>query len=69
MLLTWTPRGYVSIEGVQGRYFLPFMPALMLVARNRRLTWEGDAWHGLIYAGFVGQILTIMYLIKAVLVL
>ena len=69
MLLTWTPRGYVSIEGVQGRYFLAFMPALMLVVRKRRVTWEGDAQRGLMYAGFVGQILTIMYLIKAVLVL
>lgn len=69
MLLTWTPRGYVSIEGVQGRYFIPFMPALMLVARNRRITWEGSAERGLMYAGFIGQILAVMYLIKAVLVL
>ena len=69
MLLTWTPRGYVSIEGVQGRYFIPLMPALLLVLRNSRLTWDRCAQRGLIYAGFIGQILAVMYLIKGVLVL
>ena len=69
MLLTWTPYGNVSIEGVQGRYFIPFMPALMLLARNTRLTWDRSAERGLMYAGFIGQILAVMYLIKAVLVL
>ena len=69
MLLTWTPRGYVSIEGVQGRYLIPLMPALLLVLRNPRLTWDRCAQRGLIYAGFIGQILAVMYLIKGVLVL
>ena len=69
MLLTWTPYGNVSIEGVQGRYFIPFMPALMLLARNTRLTWDRSAERGLMYAGFIGQLLAVMYLIKAVLVL
>ena len=69
MLLTWTPRGYVSIEGVQGRYFIPLMPALLLVLRNPRLTWDRCAQRGLIYAGFIGQILAVMYLNKGVLVL
>ena len=69
MLLTWTPYGNVSIEGVQGRYFIPFMPALMLLARNRRLTWDRSPERGLMYAGFIGQLLAVMYLIKAVLVL
>lgn len=69
MLLTWTPRDHISIEGVQGRYFIPFMPALMLLLRNGRLTWKGSAEKGLMYAGLVGQLLTVIYLIKAVLIL
>lgn len=69
MLLTWTPRGHISIEGVQGRYFIPMMPALMVLLRNKTLTWERSPERGLLYAGFAGQILTIMYLIKAVLIL
>ncbi len=69
MLLTWTPYGNISIEGVQGRYFIPFMPVLMLLVRNKRLVWEHSPERGLMYAGFIGEILAIMYLIKAVLVL
>ena len=69
MLLTWTPRDHISIEGVQGRYFIPFMPAFLLVLRNGRLTWNRPAERGLLYAGLVGQLLTVVYLIKAVLIL
>ncbi len=69
MLLTWTPRDYISIEGVQGRYFIPFTLALSLIGRNGRLMYERSIDRGLMYAGFVGQLLTVMYLIKAVLIL
>ena len=69
MLLTWTPKDYISIEGVQGRYFIPFMLALSLAGRNGRLMYEKSIDRGLMYAGFIGQLLTVMYLIKAVLVL
>ena len=69
MLLTWTPRDHISIEGVQGRYFIPFMPAFLLLLRNGRLTWNRPAERGLLYAGLVGQLLTVVYLIKAVLIL
>ena len=69
MLLTWTPKDHISIEGVQGRYFIPFMPALLLIGRNARLMYEKPVERGLMYAGFIGQLLTVMYLIKAVLVL
>jgi len=69
MLLTWTPKDYISIEGVQGRYFLPFMLALSLVGRNEKLMYQTSPDRGLMYAGFIGQLLTVMYLIKAVLIL
>lgn len=69
MLLTWTPMGNVSIEGVQGRYLIPLLPAFALVGRNRLLMYEKNPERGLVYAAFVGQLLTVMYLIKAVLVI
>ena len=69
MLLTWTPRDHISLEGVQGRYFIPFMPAFLLLLRNGRLTWNRSPERGLLYAGLVGQMLTLTYLIKAVLIL
>lgn len=68
MLLTWTPMGNVSIEGVQGRYLLPLLPAFSLVGRNRLLMYEKNPERGLAYAAFVGQLFTVMCLIKAVLV-
>ena len=69
MLLTWTPRNYISIEGVQGRYFIPFLLALSLLGRNSRLMYEKPVERGLMYTGYIGQLLTVMYLIKAVLIL
>lgn len=34
MLLAWTPVGAKTIEGVQGRYFLPFLPAILFCLKN-----------------------------------
>lgn len=64
MLLTWTPMGNVSIEGVQGRYFIPLLPALGLLFRNERLTFDRPADRGLVAGGFLAQLLTVMYLMK-----
>lgn len=40
-LLTWTPVGFGYVEGVQGRYFLPFLPYLGLARWTRRRPWGG----------------------------
>ena len=37
MLLGWTPIYYRSVEGVQGRYFLPFILLLLLTLKNKKL--------------------------------
>ncbi len=37
MLIAWTPRTSTVIEGVQGRYFLPFLPALLMACKNDRI--------------------------------
>lgn len=42
MLLSWTTRGASEIEGVQGRYFLPVLPLLLLALRNNRITMENS---------------------------
>ena len=34
LFLTWSPAGKGSIEGMQGRYFLPIIPIILLVIRN-----------------------------------
>lgn len=33
--LTWTPVGKTTIDGLQGRYFIPFLPLIFLMFHNR----------------------------------
>lgn len=41
MLIGWTNKGASSIEGVQGRYFLPALPLFLLALRNKKV-WIAD---------------------------
>lgn len=42
MYLSWTPKGKYVIEGVQGRYFLPLLPMilLMVIPNNNKINLE-----------------------------
>lgn len=53
MLLAWTPRSASMIEGVQGRYLLPFLPAVLLTVRNSRVVRTGSDDRGLLYGVMV----------------
>lgn len=66
MLLQWTPMGHVSIEGVQGRYFLPFMLILLTACRNPGLLLSRPADRGIAAAAVSGQLLTLVYVIRQV---
>ncbi|HYC62078.1 MAG TPA: DUF2142 domain-containing protein [Thermoanaerobaculia bacterium] len=39
--LSWTPVGSDTIEGIQGRYFLPIAPLVLLMISARWLRWTG----------------------------
>lgn len=67
MLLQWTPMGHVSVEGVQGRYFLPFMLILLTACRNRIVLLNRKIDRGIAAATVAGQLLTLTYMIKYVL--
>lgn len=41
MLLAWTPLSYRAIEGVQGRYFLPALPLLLISFMNPKTNYSG----------------------------
>ena len=69
MLLSWTPFGYVSIEGVQGRYFTPLLLLVSLLGRNRFLLMNENRDREIFTAGMVLQLLTVIYLIKALIVI
>ncbi|MBS6396813.1 MAG: DUF2142 domain-containing protein [Clostridiales bacterium] len=66
MLLQWTPVGHVSVEGVQGRYFLPFMLILLTAFKNRGILLNRNMDRGICTAVVAGQLLTLTYLIKQV---
>lgn len=47
--VSWTPTYYTTIYGLQGRYFLPVLP-LLLLARPRSFTLQNNCTRGLVYA-------------------
>lgn len=66
MLFQWTPVGHVSIEGVQGRYFLPFLLILLPVFRNGGVLLNRRIDRGIAVAAAFGQLLTLVYVIRQV---
>lgn len=66
MLLQWTPVGHVSIEGVQGRYFLPFLLILLTACKNRGVLLERNIDRGIAVAAVSGQLLTLICIIRQV---
>lgn len=49
MLIAWTPLSAKVINGVQGRYFLPFLPVLLLALKNRTVVLTKDPSRGILY--------------------
>ena len=68
MLLTWTPFGHVSIEGVQGRYFTPLLLLVSLLGRNKAILLNENKDRAIFCGGMILQLLTVIYLIKALIV-
>ncbi len=66
MLLQWTPLGHVSVEGVQGRYFLPFMLILLTACKNGSIVLERRIDRKIAAAAVLGQLLTLVYIIRQV---
>ena len=49
MLLAWTPVSSKVITGVQGRYFLPFLPVLLMSLKNDLVVWTKDCSRTVLY--------------------
>ncbi len=49
MLIAWTPMSSRWIMGVQGRYFLPFLPALLMILKNEWILLKKNRDRGLLY--------------------
>jgi len=52
MLIGWTPTYYSSVIGVQGRYFLPILPLLMLLIRTDAIELKKDQTNKLLIGAF-----------------
>lgn len=60
MLLYWTPVSYDVIMGVQGRYFLPFVPLLFLIMRNNNMIVAESVERGLVFLGIFLQMMIVL---------
>ena len=49
MLIAWTPLSSPYIQGVQGRYFLPFLPVLLMACKNDCLVLTKDRNRSILY--------------------
>ena len=49
MLIAWTPVSSRVILGVQGRYFLPFLPVLLLALKNQTVVLTKDENRSILY--------------------
>lgn len=58
---TWTPQGYEIIEGVQGRYFIPILPIILLSLRNSNLTLKRPIDGKLVYSLCLVNVITLMF--------
>ena len=49
MFVAWTPFGNRVVEGVQGRYFLPFLPLVLLLFRGKGIVVHKNVPQILLY--------------------
>ena len=66
MLLAWTPVSSKVITGVQGRYFLPFLPVLLMSLKNNTVVLTKDVNRTLLYLMCVADCYVILRLFSIV---
>ena len=66
MLLSWTPLGSPVVEGVQGRYFLPVLPLVLIALRNKKIVLQHNMDDILIGGYCVVNLLVIQGILAAV---
>ncbi len=66
MLIACTPRTSTVIEGVQGRYFLPFLPVLLMACKNDRLVLTKDGNRSILYVMYCANLYVVLRLFSVV---
>lgn len=67
MLVSWTPITYVSVEGVQGRYFFPGLMLGLLLLRNSKIIFDKNSERAIMFAGLATSVLSAFCFIHVVL--
>lgn len=67
MLVSWTPITYVSVEGVQGRYFFPGLLLGLLILRNSKIIFDKNSERAIMFAGLATSVLSAFCFIHVVL--
>lgn len=49
MFMSWTPKGSIAIAGVQGRYFLPLLPVLLMLFYSKNAVLRKDMGRRFMY--------------------
>lgn len=64
LMLVETPTGANVIEGVQGRYFLIWVPVIMMIFSGKYRTYEGKGMRSLFYFYSIAEVLYIYSFLK-----
>lgn len=67
MVLVWTPVTYTYITGVQGRYFLPFFPLILVVMKNSFFRLKKNIDRILIFGVGALDIIVVLQVVQKVL--
>lgn len=60
MLTAWTRESSLVIEGLQGRYFLPYLPMVLLICRNKCIIIKQEVTNWIVYGTVCLQMITMM---------
>lgn len=66
LLIDWTPMGSTQILGVQGRYFIPALPLLIVAARNNTIVTKKNIGSRLIFAASAMNMVVMIYCLSLI---
>lgn len=66
MLLAWTPLSSRVVSGVQGRYFLPFLPVLLMTVKNDFLVLTKNRDRVVLYLMVCGNLYVVLRIFSTV---
>ena len=66
MLFTWTSKTSDTIDGIQGRYFLPVLPLAVFLFKNRLILLQKDISRQLALGVILVQFMTVMQLFTTI---